>query len=334
MKQGFLLRGKTPIQEKSNNSMFVQESFGPLHDDRIGRPIYGWNILQLTRHGRRSDPWEDFTESMTSDQQHMMNKVKSHFAESLDNVKSKCNPYQGVPNLPFKTYSVPMNALGCYYGKYFKNYQIRMSENYFSWHDENPKSHLLRWTSIFLCPISGEIFFTGSWQTNNPLPTVDLPAGQNIPLSSHEGNPLNVDKSTLQATVARSFANCRVKQCRWMKTVKDAKHGAAAWAYDCFQYRSKCLVENPVSEGFKDTSVLQVAITGPIGNEIPYLEKEGIFTVPEFVPLAIRNCVEQRQEEIRIEALKCCGDIMDSEVIKELAWHSSKNHLERTKEGT
>jgi hypothetical protein len=323
MKKGFLLRDKPPMQENNNDSMAVQEAFGPLHDARIDGLMYRWDLV--TRRFTSSDPWGNLVESMPSDQLDMINNVKK---EAMDDVKRGRNPYQGILNLPFKTCSVPMNALDSYYGKNFKKYEMKMSESYFSWNDENPKSHLLRWTAIFLCPISGEIFVTGSWPMNEPLSTVDSPAVPKIHLSRLEECKLIPDKSTLQENETSSSTNQCGQQCRWMKTIKDAKHGAAAWAYDCFQYRNICLAENLESEGSKDKPIIRVNITGPIGNEIPYLEKQGIFTVPEFVPLSIRDRIEQRQEEIRIGLSKRSDGTIDIELNKEFAWHSLKNHLE------
>ena len=310
MKQGFLLSsGKEKINRKP---------LYPSHSDSSGGLKLGW--------GRSScdvdniDPWERPTSAtIAARQPDLESKVNSLQEELLENkAKSACNPYADVLNVPFKISEVPMNALGCYYGKYYSQYLIKMSEYYFSWNDQNPKTHLLRWTSVFVCPISAEIFVTGSWLSNDPLPKYEPPS-EGISLSSKDMPSVEAPNS-LPAE----------QPCRWMKSKKAAEHGAAAWAYDCFQYRNKLKVEN--SESLKDISTKYIGITAPIGKEVPYLEEMAILTVPEFVPCEVKVRIEQRQEEVRKGALIRDRDVcMETE--EELAWFSLKNHRKEMDEG-
>jgi hypothetical protein len=316
MKQGFLLSCKT-ANKSDDHSGHDKRSLGPLRDDRIDRSGTGWGSLsQLSGRVYNSDPWVDPTESITMNLQCANEQAKPiGDTESIKRTSSKYIPFSSAQNLPYKTFSVPMNALGCYYGKYYNNVQIKMSEYYFSWNDQNPKSHLLRWTCVFLCPISGEIFVTGSWPNNDPLPMIEsqsLPAPQ-LP---------KCDEKKLLASP--SFSSPPL-QTRWMKTKKSAEHGAAAWAYDCFQHRHRVSLEPPLSGVPKATSMKNIMITAPIGKETPYVERMAIQTVPEFVPDTIRVRIEECRENILNGALQYKNSDVLMEMEEELAWHSQKN---------
>jgi hypothetical protein len=299
MKQGFLLhhRNKT--------------SLGPLHDERSNRANTGW----VQSRNPHSDPWVDPYKGM--------------------NIASNSKNIYNGPSLPHKTSTVPMNALGCYYSQYYHVAHIKMSEYYFSWNDQNPKSNLLRWTSIFLCPIYGEIFISGKWPNNEPA---SIEAKETPPTITTEGPLRNVDETlntdSSCTTMTPAFETFQV---RWMKTKKAAEHGAAAWAYDCFQYRhSKSAANTGKSfESTTATSLLRVqhkkdiSITACIGSEAPYLEDIAIQTVPNFVPEMIRVQIHKQLIEISKDMVKYSnhnGKMENSDMeIEELAWYTPKS---------
>eukprot|EP00540_Astrosyne_radiata_P003623 CAMPEP_0116823888 /NCGR_PEP_ID=MMETSP0418-20121206/1091_1 /TAXON_ID=1158023 /ORGANISM="Astrosyne radiata, Strain 13vi08-1A" /LENGTH=485 /DNA_ID=CAMNT_0004452197 /DNA_START=154 /DNA_END=1611 /DNA_ORIENTATION=+ len=119
---------------------------------------------------------------------------------------SSNNHYASQPWLPNKTMHVPKAALAAWYNQKPRNHQLS-KDCYISWNDGG-LPHQLKFTSIFVCPLTGEIFCSGRHgsgsATNNYTTTTDEQTGATIVWYS---------KKTL------------------------AEHGAAARAYDCFSYR-------------------------------------------------------------------------------------------------
>lgn len=76
--------------------------------------------------------------------------------------------------------------------------KVITSEYFHTWHDENP-SHIRKWTALFVCPISAELFFAGRY--------------------GPEGT--------------------RENELVWFVKKATAEHAAAARAYDCFVYRDR-----------------------------------------------------------------------------------------------
>ena len=77
------------------------------------------------------------------------------------------------------------------------------AENYHSWHNSG-EPHQLLWTSIFCCPMTGELFVSGRY--HGATSTVD---------------PTNSSK------------------IQWYTKKAHAEHGAAARAFDCAHYRDQ-----------------------------------------------------------------------------------------------
>jgi hypothetical protein len=303
MKKGFLLQSRSSC------------SLGPFHDERNEEESDGWFE---TRKQNQCDPTLK-TGINATDELHDKFEQVNHALENI---------YIG-PCLPLKTSNEPINALGCYYSQYYHATHIKMSDNYFSWNDENPKSHLLRWTSIFICPIYGEIYITGKWPNNDPITTKFEIKPTTFHQTEHLGDILEVDDS---ATTTTANENPETFHIRWMKTKKAAEHGAAAWAYDCFQYRhsmAKATSNEPYSSKCKtlpqSKNNIIIPVTAYIGSEEPYLETLAIRTIPNFVPEMVQVQIRKRQIEITNDTLKYGNNnnsVMDTE--EELAWYTPK----------
>ena len=93
-----------------------------------------------------------------------------------------------------------MVALSCFYGQHPRKLQAS-NDLFHLWNDGGPP-HLLQWTCIFVCPLSGELFLAKEWPDSGPA-TVD-----------HNG-------------------------IHFLKQKTLAKHGAAALAYDCHMLRKQ-----------------------------------------------------------------------------------------------
>ena len=333
MRKGFL------TQKKEDPT-----AFGPLRDERSTHSLSsrGWGDTEFG-----GDPWvARFQEIILADQ--FGNAIQP--ANPVDE-----NPYRNLPLLPYKTYGVPMNALGCYYSQYYHTSHLKMSDYYFTWNDENPKSHSLLWTSIFICPLSGELFISGKWPGNDavlkdatPLP---MKTGQLNAADDEEDNALEPpDDSSLQITTdLNKSVNDKTdesievlppsmipdeRQVRWMKKKKIAEHGAAAWAYDCFQHRHE---QSATAHQTVDSSSPEllpkkdVNVTSSIGSEIPYLVDLAIHKVPSYVPEMIRIQIEERLVDILNDRLKYVENNMNG-VEEELAW-CSPDHTQQKRLG-
>ena len=292
MRKGFLT---------NTNNKKDSIGLGPLHDERSlhSRATAGWGHSDTDLN---ADPWV-FPEYQVRGGDNNMDVPAA--ANHVDE-----NPYRDIPNLPYKTSGEPMNALGCYYSQNYHTSHMKMSDYYFTWNDENPKSHLLLWTTIFICPLSGELFMSGKWPGNDVV-------------LSKEATTVPMEDA---ATTAMS-ATFNSKENRWLKKKKNAEHGAAAWAYDCFQYRHKedAIVHRIL--GSQSTSLLpkkDINITSSIGSESPYLEDMAIRTIPSYVPAITRRQIEERLFDISNDRMKY-GENSTSDTHEELAWCSSKN---------
>jgi hypothetical protein len=311
MRKGFLTQSKKDTTR-----------LGPLRDERSTHSgaTGGWGVPDM---GLDSDPWVNrFQEVVLGHQFGGFNDIGVPSSNHVDE-----NPYKNVPNLPYKTSGEPINALGCYYSQNYHTLHLKMSDYYFTWNDENPKSHLLLWTSIFICPLSGEIFVSGRW----PGQDVVLKEATSVS-STVSDRTTQVDDETstshTESVMATPIpAKLNNLQVRWLKKKKIAEHGAAAWAYDCFQYRhSKSAIVHRTLDT-KSTVLLpkrDVFVTSSIGSESPYLEDMAIRAIPEYVPIVIRRQIEERMVQICNDHLKY-GEKDTNDTDDELAWCSPKN---------
>jgi hypothetical protein len=71
------------------------------------------------------------------------------------------DPYAGEPLLPCKTTGVPKAALSGWYGQKPRSHQLSKLQ-YICWHDGG-MPHKLRFTCVFVCPLTGECFASGRY---------------------------------------------------------------------------------------------------------------------------------------------------------------------------
>jgi hypothetical protein len=109
--------------------------------------------------------------------------------------------------LPPAPSTAPKSELHRLYGKPPRR-KVITSEYFHTWPDDQP-SHVRKWTALFVCPITAELFF----------------AGRYAPECS---------------TTDRSLV--------WFAKKATAEHAAAARAFDCFQYRNRITPTDPVVE--------------------------------------------------------------------------------------
>jgi hypothetical protein len=123
------------------------------------------------------------------------------------------NPYKGMASFRLnKTGGVPKAALHSVYGRPPRR-KVISQENYYTWHNSGPP-HLLKFTSIFCCPLTGECFASGRYG--------DAALYQHTSATATEGGSINVI---------------------WYNKKTLAEHGAAARAFDCIAHR-ECAGEN------------------------------------------------------------------------------------------
>jgi len=105
---------------------------------------------------------------------------------------------QQIPDPNYKV--VPKAELHVVYGRVFG--KVISSANYHTWHDSG-QAHNLQWTSIFVCPATGELYFSGRYP----------------------------------GAVARTMGDSN--GLLWFSKKTAAEHAAAARALDCWSYREK-----------------------------------------------------------------------------------------------
>jgi hypothetical protein len=115
--------------------------------------------------------------------------------------------YKGTSFKLNKTSDVPKAALHSVYGRPPRR-KVISQENYYTWHNSDAP-HLLKFTSIFVCPLTGECFASGRY-----------------------GDPaFYYQHSTRNATSGSSAF------VTWYSKKTLAEHGAAARAFDCIASR-------------------------------------------------------------------------------------------------
>ena len=131
------------------------------------------------------------------------------------------NPYSGHTWLPGLTAGVPKARLNSWYGEAPRRQQLG-KEWFVSWAN-GAQPHQLRFSCVFVCPLTAEIF----------------PAGRYGQDTGHSVDGNNVV---------------------WYTQKKQAEHGAAARAYDCFSYRQHYGTDIQATR---------------LGLETPYLSQQG-----------------------------------------------------------
>lgn len=169
----------------------------------------------------------------------------------------------------------PKAALHVVYGKAPRR-KVVSGEHFHTFHDSGA-AHLLRWTCIFVCPITAELFFA-----------VPYSGCGNLVLSPNTSfNGGNDNNNTKDPRIGKY----------WFQKKSNAEHGAAACAHDCIVYRDQV-----ASLGLG--SVRQQQNLEFISTEPPYLRNEAIHDIPStinsiLIPTNVLLAIQEQQREIR-----------------------------------
>lgn len=137
---------------------------------------------------------------------------------------------------PTERYSyIPKSELHSLYGQHGK---LLSANHYHTWHDSGP-AHDLRWTSVFICPITTEIFASAPY------------AG------SSDVKPAN--------------GSC------WFIKKSHAEHAAAAVAYDCWMLRNNVQFPTKLSLEQNPTSSYMLPPTAPATVRFKVEEQQRVF---------------------------------------------------------
>lgn len=166
-----------------------------------------------------------------------------------------------TPAKPFMVADVPMTAINAMYGKE-RHIQVDATNCYFTWELPGRPPQDRRFTSVFICPESGELFLSGRWKTYGEI--IATAAG-------------GVDLV-------------------WFTTKKNAQHGAAARAWDCRAYRNHQQQKQEQMANGMETEELSYLTAARIGNETPHVEP--MWNLPDFVPKFVHDEVRQRQSKL------------------------------------
>ena len=166
------------------------------------------------------------------------------------------NPLAKQPWLPNKTMGVPKSALSAWYNQKPRHCQLS-KDCFISWNNGG-LAHQLKFTSVFVCPLTGEIFASGRYGETVEYKT-----------SMDEGNGAEIvwySEYPIVCVGRIPLVSCFVANAPGLldvpthtDTKKLAEHGAASRAYDCFSYRQ-----------YFGTGMNSVHL----GTEQPYLPKE------------------------------------------------------------
>jgi hypothetical protein len=193
--------------------------------------------------------------------------------------------YYDMPLMPFKAEGVPKVALAEYFGRRKLLTQTSYKANFHSWNDQNPKSNLLRWTCILVCPLTGELFWTGRYPNTDPKKVC---YGQENP------------KKEIMCGISNHGQNEHVRFW-WFTQKRWAEHGAAARAFDCKSFRDRQELWNTKMQESKDTAIVRIPKAAAIGLEKPYLD--AIYDIPQecvaIIPENIRLSIREQQKAIK-----------------------------------
>jgi hypothetical protein len=171
-------------------------------------------------------------------------------------------PASTVPN-PSTPGFAPKNALHSLYGRAPRR-KVISQDHYFTWNDQGPP-HELKWTGIFVCPLTGEVFCSGRFGD-----------------ARYYSVTINDDDNG-------SFVVWYTK-----KTL--AEHGAAARCHDCLVWR------DAQRDLLAPAGMLLNNINSNpplcLGLDAPY-DVDKAMMIPECAPRDIRQAILALQQQIR-----------------------------------
>jgi hypothetical protein len=172
--------------------------------------------------------WQPETANMMRQPETVSMKTHTTASTITASSSSSSNPYKGMSLKLNKTSGVPKAALHSVYGRPPRR-KVISQENYHTWHNSGPP-HLLKFTSIFCCPLTGECVASGRYG--------------DAALYQMDGNGL-----------------------LWYNKKTLAEHGAAARAFDCISYR-EC-GDGMIPETIGDETPYALAESPPMSPHVP-----------------------------------------------------------------
>lgn len=131
--------------------------------------------------------------------------------EDIENERRDYDMSSILENRPFlpRNLGVPKNVLSVWYGKRHKDITFTVNSCFTTWHDEGP-AHMRYFTSVFSCPVTGEMFSCGRHgdETTYKVDNEEVPEGETEMIS-----------------------------VVWYRKKSLAEHSAAARALDCLSFR-------------------------------------------------------------------------------------------------
>ena len=123
--------------------------------------------------------------------------IDSHDGTSISSMSlserlTRPSPFTVPRTIPV---GAPMMMLHTFYGQQNENVQI-FSIDYFTW-DNGGEPHIRKFTSVFLCPLTGELFLSGKYSASNVSPRMDT--NDNVTIFWHRKK-----KEAEQAAAARA----------------------------------------------------------------------------------------------------------------------------------
>jgi len=254
MKAGFLNSTTTttnssdlgPLQdERSRRTVKFLWSGGP--DTISSKPVsWGWNT------GGKAPGWippTTLVEAPSPGDAIMADTEESPLSKSKSESLTKKNPYQQVPILPYKTMGVPKNALSSWYGKRHKNLTIQ--NKYFTTWNDGGIPHLLKWTCLFTCPVTGEKFPSGQFGDKSLYQVgleQDGPEEKDASMMEDTTSEQHSIEEKETMTNTRSSKDTTVpSKVVWYNKKIAAEHAAAARAMDCLHLREECVLQTGVT---------------------------------------------------------------------------------------
>jgi len=122
------------------------------------------------------------------------------------------------PFIP-KSIGVPKNALSWWYGKRHKDISFTTNHQFTTWHDEG-LAHELHFTSVFQCPVTGELFSSGRWGHESTYKVVE----ENVETMEEDEEKVDMMGKRQTSVI-------------WYCKKSLAEHAAAARALDCLSFR-------------------------------------------------------------------------------------------------
>lgn len=198
--------------------------------------------------------------------------------DETNEVKKFSETMKGMPFLP-KNLGAPKNVIPQWYAKRYKDIFFKSNDCFFTWNDGG-KAHEMYHTSVFKCPVTGELFGSGKFGDNKDLYQERKESGENA---------TDVDCDDEKVTIV------------WHRKKKDSEHAAAARALDCLSFRE--------GEGV-------LSMCYGLCDEVPYLEgDETKFVLPSSVPSEFYDWLEK---DPTLNEIEMCDEGNHSEMTEKV----------------